>query len=119
MRKPFSTDIVKKLKSIHMPALIYNNFIIRIVRLTEKEIFSIIPNIYIKPTVSSRLKSSTQKTIYGYNVNTKEYEKFDRLVKCDFKLTGQRFKNKSTINKRLDKDILYYGYYLKTRPFKK
>ena len=79
MRKRFATDIVKKLKFLNQPALIYDDFIISLRKLSEKDIISIIPNIYIKTVIQKRVKSPTQKTIYGYNVNRKDYEKYLKI----------------------------------------
>ena len=38
---------------------------------------------------------------------------------CTQALTGKRFENKATVNKRLDKGILFNVYLLKTKPFDK
>jgi hypothetical protein len=41
----------------------------------------------------------------------------DFLRKSTFDLTGRQYENHKTVNKRIDKNLLYYGFYLQTKPF--
>lgn len=56
--------------------------------------------------------------IYGHNPSINEYRSWSSKADCIEDLTGQRFTNIRTINKRIDKGILYKGFYLQTKPFK-
>lgn len=69
MRKRFATDIVKKLKFLNQPALIYGDFIISLRKLSEKDIISIIPNIYIKTIIQKRVTAFFKKKSWSYSKN--------------------------------------------------
>lgn len=57
-------------------------------------------------------------TIYGFNPETQEYKIWLSKGECLEELTGYCHTNVRTINRRIDKDILYKGYYLQTKPFR-
>jgi len=118
MSKRFGTDIAKKLQASNLPALRYGDFIISLVELTAEQLADLLPNMPVKDIVVPRPVSPTGKVIYGYNPETNTYQTWTSLEKCTHELTGAHFTNKSTVNKRVDKGILYYGYYLQTKPFK-
>lgn len=117
MSKRFGTDIVKKLQSLNQPALLYSSFIISLVELTDAQLQDLLPNMPVKAIIIPRPASPTGKVIYGYNPETNIYESWSSLEKCTHMLTGARFANKSTVNKRINKGILFHGYYLQTKPF--
>lgn len=117
MSKRFGTDIVKKLQSLNQPALLYSSFIISLVELTDAQLQDLLPNMLVKAIIIPRPASPTGKVIYGYNPETNIYESWSSLEKCTHILTGARFANKGTVNKRINKGILFHGYYLQTKPF--
>jgi hypothetical protein len=47
-----------------------------------------------------------------------EYRTWSSKGDCLEELTSNRYTNIRTINKRIDNNILYMGYYLQTKPFK-
>ncbi len=57
-------------------------------------------------------------TLYGFNPETKEYKIWPTKGDCLEELTGYYYTNARTINRRIDKDITYRGYYIQTKPFK-
>jgi len=57
-------------------------------------------------------------TIYGFNPETHEYKIWPSKGECLEELTGYYYTNVRTINRRIDKDLKYKGYYLQTKPFK-
>lgn len=57
-------------------------------------------------------------TLYGFNPETKEYKIWPSKGNCLDELTGYFYTNPRTINRRIDKDITYRGYYIQTKPFK-
>ena len=73
----------------------------------------------VKPISLTRPTSPTGKLIYGYNPSTHTYQIWNSLEKCTEALTSNRFVNKATVNMRIDKGILFYGYFLQTKPFTK
>lgn len=56
-------------------------------------------------------------TIYGFNPETCEYKVWPSKGDCLEELTGYYYTNVRTINRRIDKDLTYKGYYLQTKPF--
>ena len=62
--------------------------------------------------------SGSSIIIYGFNPSTNEFKSLPSKVSCSENITGQRYSNVNTINKRIDKGILYNGFYLQTKPFK-
>ena len=66
------------------------------------------------PTI--RIRSG--KPVYGYNPTSNEYKIWNTKGECLEFITGYRNTNIRTLNSRLDKDILYKGFYLQTKPFK-
>ena len=117
MSKRFGSDIAKMLKSLNIPALMYGNYIISLVELTAEQMRDLLPDMPVKHVVAPRAASSTGKIIYGFNPDANIYQIWSSLEKCTYALTGVPFANKSTVNKRVDKDILFHGYYLQTKPF--
>lgn len=117
MSKRFGSDIVKMLEGLNMPALVYGKYIISMVELTAEQIKELLPTIPVKEVTVRRAASPTGKTIYGFNPDTNTHQTWSSLEKCTFALTGVPFANKQTVNKRVDKGILFHGYYLQTKPF--
>ena len=117
--KRFGTDISKMLKDQNLSALRYGNVIISIIELTSVQIFGLLPSMPVKPISLTRPTSPTGKLIYGYNPSTNTYQIWNSLEKCTEALTGNRFVNKATVNMRIDKGILFHGYFLQTKPFTK
>ena len=66
----------------------------------------------------AKKKNNEYITIYGYNPSINEYCSWSSKSDCIEILTGERFTNIRTINKRIDKGIIYKGFYLQTKPFK-
>lgn len=114
--KRFGTDVFKKLQELNAPALVYGTYIISVVELTSAQILALLPTMPVKPVAEVRTWSSG-KLVYGYNPSTNTYITWDSLEKCTTELTGNRFENKATVNKRLDKKALFCGFYLQTTPF--
>jgi hypothetical protein len=117
--KRFGTDITKMLKDKNLSALQYGNVIISIIELTSIQILGLLPSMLIKPISLPRPASPTGKLIYGYNPSTNIFQTWNSLEKCTETLTGNRFVNKATVNMRIDKGILFHGYFLQTKPFTK
>ena len=117
--KRFGTDISKMLKDQNLSALRYGDVIISITELISIEILALIPSMPIKSIKLARPSSPTGKLIYGYNPSTNNFQTWNSLEKCTEFLTGNRFENKATVNKRIDKNILFHGYFLQTKPFEK
>ena len=117
--KRFGTDISKMLKDQNFSALRYGNVIISIIELTSVQIFGLLPSMPVKPISLTRPTSPTGKLIYGYNPSTNTYQIWNSLEKCTEAITGNRFVNKATVNIRIDKGILFHGYFLQTKPFTK
>lgn len=63
-------------------------------------------------------QGSRNIVIYGFNPSTNEYRTWSSKADCLKEITGQRFTNIRTINKRIDQGILYKGFYIQTKPFK-
>lgn len=63
-------------------------------------------------------KGRKSLTIYGFNPETHEYKIWPSKGECLEELTGYYYTNVRTINRRIDKDLMYKGYYLQTKPFK-
>jgi cytochrome c oxidase subunit 1 len=118
MSKRFGTDIAKKLEDLNMPAMRYGDFIIALVDLTVAQLRGLLTNMPVKPIITPRPLSPTGKPIYGHNPSTNTYLTWGSLEMCTHALTGARFANKSTVNKRIDQGILFHGFYLQTMPFK-
>lgn len=117
--KRFGTDIFKMLKDQNLSALRYGDVIISIIELTSVQIIGLLPSMPVKPISLTRTASPTGKLIYGYNPSTNTYQIWNSLEKCTEALTGNRFVNKATVNMRIDKGILFHGYFLQTKPFTK
>jgi group I intron endonuclease len=115
--KRFGIDITKFLKDRNLSALRYGDVIISIIELTSVQIIGLLPSMPVKSINTPRSVSPTGKLIYGYNPSTKTFQTWNSLEKCIESLTGNRFKNKATVNLRIDKGILFHGYLLQTKPF--
>ena len=109
--KRFGADIAKKLIGANVPAIKYGSYIVSMIPLDKTNIEEIYPLISEKEVITSK-KVTTGKTIYGYNPDKKLYNTWNSLEECTYFLTGNRFENKSTVNRRIDKNIIYLGYYL-------
>lgn len=72
----------------------------------------------IRDREESIKRKGRSMTIYGFNPETKEYKIWLSKGECLEELTGYYFTNVRTINRRIDKDLTYKGYYLQTKPFK-
>lgn len=117
--KRFGPDIAKLLERVKSPALIYGNLIISLIELTPELLYDLLPNLPVKQVKVLRIYNTTGKVIYGFNPSTNKYEQWSSLEKCTYALTDKQFENKSTVNRRIDKGILYHGYYLQSKPFDK
>lgn len=62
--------------------------------------------------------SGSSIIIYGFNPYTNEFKSWPSKASCSENITGQQYSNVNTINKRIDKGILFKGFYLQTKPFK-
>ena len=114
----FGMDIIRLTDSLGISALRYGNFVISRIALTSKDIINMLPDMYNKSLVVPR-NSSKSQVIYGYNPDLNLYKTWDTLEQCTAFLTGRRFENKGTINKRINRGILFNGYLLQTTPFDK
>lgn len=65
-----------------------------------------------------KVNSRRSITLYGFNPETREYKIWPSKGNCLEELTGYYYTNPRTINRRIDKDITYRGYYIQTKPFK-
>lgn len=119
MSKRFGTDIAKMLERVNLPAVIFGDHIISLVELSVEQLRELIPTMPVKDVVLRRVASPTGKSIYGFNPDTNVYQTWSSLEKCTLDLTGKPFANKVTVNKRVDKGILFQGFYLQTKPFDK
>lgn len=117
--KRFGTDIAKLLQSADQLALCYGNLIISVVELRPEQLCELLPNIMVKEVKSPRLHKVTGTDVYGYNPSSNTYKHWDSLERCTYALTGNKFENKATVNRRINKNIIYHGYYLQTKPFDK
>ena len=116
--KRFGADIAKKLIDSGVPAIRYGNYIISMISLDKTNIEEMLPVIPVKEVLTAK-RLTTGKTIYGYNPDKKIYITWNSLEECTYFLTGNKFENKATVNRRIDKNIIYLGYYLQTMPFNK
>lgn len=64
MSKRFGTDIIKKLKSINMPALIYNNTIISIITINKQELVETMPKIFVKNILQKKTSISRKNNLW-------------------------------------------------------
>lgn len=115
--KRFGPDMVKLLAKLEVVAILYGDYIISTVELTSDQLRTMLPTLQVKVITAPRAYAINAKKVYGYNPSTNEYITWDSLESCTFKLTGNRFENKATVNRRLDKNVLYHGFYLQRKPF--
>lgn len=113
--KNFGVVVAKHLNTIGLPALRYGGYIISLIELTVDEIKHLLPDMPIKSISTTK---GIGKTIYGFNPTTDTYRTWISLEKCTHELTGKQFENKATINRRIDKGIIFHGYLLQTKSFK-
>lgn len=112
----FGLQIVKLIQTSEYNAIVYEDYIISLMR---HDALFLSTNSKLFPVKSVATKKITRNiTIYGYNPSINEYRSWSSKADCIEYLTGQRFTNIRTINKRIDKGILYKGFYLQTKPFK-
>jgi len=116
--KRFGTDIAKKLRQLNKPGILYGKYIISLIKFTSTDLQTMFKDLPVKQVVTSREVSPTGKRVYGFNPKKNKYTEGSSLEKCTYDLTSNRFENKSIVNLRIDKKILYYDYYLQTVPFK-
>jgi len=114
--KRFGSDVTKMILN-YSSAIRYLEYIISIVPMDSDTLQTLLNDLPIKPYSIPR-SSPTGKFIYGFNPTTLEYREWASKEKCTFDLTGRKFENKATVDKRIDKKILYYKFYLQTKPFK-
>lgn len=110
--KRFGVSLAKKLRSLNQPAAKYGNFIISVQELSREQLTVLEPKMMVKKVTAAR--NFPGKEIFGYNPATNEYKTWVSLERCTTDLTGKRFQNKKTVNLRLDKHILFHGFYLQT-----
>jgi group I intron endonuclease len=113
--KRFGTDIAKLISNSKLPAVIFTNYIISFVPLTTDFLRTNLSSFTIKNV--SQTKITNNVTIYGFNPTTNSYLSWTSKEACTFFLTGKKFENKSTLNRRLGKNIEYCGFFLQTKPF--
>nr|YP_009568484.1 hypothetical protein [Drechslerella brochopaga]QBL02564.1 hypothetical protein [Drechslerella brochopaga] len=118
-------QITELIESSKHSAIRCNDFIITLKPADTKNLSNNLDALLIfdinKNKISELEKKRGRKsiTIYGFNPETKEYKIWLSKGECLEELTGYYFTNVRTINKRIDKDLIYKGYYLQTKPFNK
>lgn len=117
--KRFGTDIYKSLQSAGSPALRYGHLILSIMELTPEQINDLMAGMPIMKVKLTRPDGPNSTIIYGLNPGNSTHHKWGSLEKCTHELTGKRFENKATVNRRLNKGIIFHGYLLQTKPFSK
>ena len=109
-------QIVASIKSSKYSAVIYKDYIISVIAINSG---SLSVNLkYFPVNVCVINKGKRNITIYGFNPSLNEYRTWSSKGDCLEELTSNRYTNIRTINKRIDNNILYMGYYLQTKPFK-
>lgn len=112
----FGGQVVKLIQTSDYCAIIYKDYIIS---LTSRNSDFLSTNLKYLPEKKVVMKQGSRNIIiYGFNPSTNEYLTWSSKTDCIEKITGQRFTNMRTINLRIDKGILYKGFYLQTKPFK-
>jgi len=112
----FGVQIVKLIQASDHRAVVYKDYIIS---LTSQTADLLSNNLKLFPVKEGVIKKGTRNIIiYGFNPSTNEYQTWSSKGNCLEELTGQRFTNIRTLNNRIDKGILYKGFYLQTKPFK-
>lgn len=112
----FGQQIVKLIQTSDYKAIRYEDYIISLMRHDALYLSTNLDQLPVKSVAKKRITGNI--TIYGYNPASKDYCSWASKADCLESLTGQRYTNIRTINKRIDKDILYKGFYLQTKPFK-
>lgn len=104
------------IKSSEYNAVIYEDYIISTMPLNSDFLSTNLK--YFPVNISIINKGKRDMIIYGFNPNSNEYRTWSSKGDCLEEITGNRYTNVRTINKRIDKYILYKGYYFQTKPFK-
>lgn len=112
----FGLQIVKLIQGSELGAVIYKDFI---VSLTPHSAEYLSTNLNLFTEKFSVLRKGYRSIIlYGFNPSNNEYRTWLSKGDCLEDISGERFTNMRTINKRIDKGILYNGFYIQTKPFK-
>lgn len=109
-------QIISELSSFEHDAIMYEDFVISLGPLKQDWLSANLKFLPIKS--SSDTKGKRNMTIYGFNPDSNEYKIWLSKGDCLEDLTGYRYTNIRTINKRIDNNIIYKGFYLQTKPFK-
>lgn len=109
-------QIITLIKSSEYNAVIYEDYIISTMPLNSDFLSTNLK--YFPVNISTINKGKRDIIIYGFNPNSNEYRTWSSKGDCLEEITGNRYTNIRTINKRIDKNILYKGYYFQTKPFK-
>lgn len=110
----FGLQIVKLIQGSEFGAVIYKDFIISP---HSAEYLSTNLKLFTEKLAVNR-KGYRSIILYGFNPSTNEYRTWSSKGDCLEDISGERFTNMRTINKRIDKGILYNGFYIQTKPFK-
>jgi len=114
--KSFGYGVIKLILKSDYPAIRYSEYIISMVPL-DSAFLRINFDLFTIKKVKNLLSQRKGKIIYGFNPSTNEYRTWFSKERCTFDLTNRRYENHKTVNKRIDKNLLYYGFYLQTKPF--
>ena len=117
--KPFGLRVYSiMLNSVHQTVVV-GDYIVSAVPMTISQLALLLPQLTVVPVpVPSSRTNLMQQTIYGKHVETSALVEWKSKELCTKALTGRSFMNKSTMNRRLNKGIPFYGYLLQTKPFK-
>lgn len=117
----FSTSfgglILELIRSTDYCAVIYKEYIISLTSHSVDVLSTSWKLFPVKKEVGIR-RGSNSVNIYGFNPSTNEYKNWSSKADCVKDISGEKLTNSRTINKRIDKNILYKGFYLQTDPFK-
>lgn len=112
----FGLQIIKLIQASDFKTVIYEDYIISFL---SQDAYYLSNNLNLFPVKNVVIKKGSRNiTVYGFNPSTNEYRTWSSKADCIEEITGQRFTNIRTINNRIDKGILYKGFYLQTQPFK-
>jgi len=109
-------QIVASIKSSKYSAVIYKDYIISTILINSGSLSANLK--YFPVNISVINKGKRNIAIYGFNPSLNEYRTWSSKGDCLEELTSNRYTNIRTINKRIDNNILYMGYYIQTKPFK-
>ena len=112
----FTYQLLKLIQTSDYSVVIYKDYI---VSLTPHDADFLSNNFKLFVVKKESVSKTTKKgiMIYGFNPSSNEYRTWLSKVSCVEDITGKRHSNIRTINQRIDKGILYKGFYLQTKPF--